>query len=242
MLGWVFIIVSVIGAVMALMALLFLMILFLAALFEKHQIKSFVPLTDTQLPDNAGFQELHRQTADLGLQYFGVFRDEESQLIHTRFALYFSDNGEVMLMVPTRPKLVGYRIMTRTTEGVWVITGDICSPDDLTGMIDTRNLPDCSLKTVMRYHLDRLAERPDTPMPFDPETIVHDLREKHREQARRSIDMGLAQWVSPMRDIWRYNARGAWRHVTDFMTSIPRLNEANRLAERYKAQDQGDQD
>lgn len=226
----------VVGGLATLLAGFFLLCLF-AARYERRYIRRPTPLDDAQGPasQNKTAAKIADAAIPLGFFYFGAFRDEESGILKTRVDLYLTDDGEVMLLIPSMTKTMGLRLYTRMADDTWLITGEAVGETDLSGLHLVKNLPGCSLSQTLCYHRDRIASQPTQLVPFNPEKLVNDLLDHEQLRAQMAVDTGLARWVSKRHDCYTSTWRGAFKIVAVMLLNIPSVIEANRLAEGYKS-------
>lgn len=230
----------VVGGVVALVVA-FIPFCLLAARFERRYIRLLVPLDDEQGPAsrNTTAAEIADTAVPLGFLYVGAFRDEESKIVKGRHDIYLTPDGEVMLLIPSLIKMMGYRLITRTADDVWLFTGEVAGDADLSGLRRTRCLPGCTLPQVLRYHRDRVESHPAVVVPFDPETLICDMRDHDQLRAQRAVEAGLARWVSDSQDCYTSTWRGAFKLTRAIFNGMASVKESQKLAERYKSHTEG---
>lgn len=236
---WFWLAVLVVGAIGVVMLVVvgFFPLLVLTARFERIHIRRLVPLEDKQGPAsrNATAAELADSAIENGLFYVGAFRDEESNLVKARVDLYLNGDGSVLLLIPSMTKTMGYRLLSRMADDVWLMTSETSGNTDLSGLRLDRMLPGCEFFQLLRYHHDRLESYPAEVDPMMPETLIRDLRDHDQMRGRRAVELGMARWVSERQDCYTATWRGAFKTVRQVLTVGSRLDEANRLAESYKS-------
>lgn len=217
---------------------LFFVVLVLVGRFERRYVRKYVPIADEEGPTarSGTAAEYAEEAALLGLHYAGAFLDGESKILKARVDLYFSEDGRVMLMIPSKTALLGYRLVSRMADDIWLLTAEMGSDADHSGLRLFKILPGCTMGQVLRYHRDRIDQHPSEPLPYDPETLLGDLYDHEVARAQRAVDLGFTRWASYQQDCFTGTWRGAFRQVNDLRKSGGGLSAANRLAEHYKTQ------
>ena len=224
------------GGIVALVVGWFLLCL-LTARFERRHIRRLIPLEDEQGPASRSSTaaEIADAALPLGFFYVGAFRDGESNILKAQLDMYLSGDGKVMLVIPSMTAMLGYRLLTRTTEDVWLMSSEMSSGTDQSGLHLARFLPGCTFPQVLRYHHDRIDSYPADVVPFDPETLVDVMLEHDRLRAERAVELGLSRWVSYEQDSHTSSWRGAFKLARQMFFMGKALSQANQLAEYYKS-------
>ncbi len=213
----------------------FVVVLFVAALVEKNRVRVLEPLGDDHAPSSRKALGLDEEAHRAGLLFVGAFRDNESSLLKVNCSIYLSEDGLVMMVVPSATRTIGYRLYSQMADDVWLETGQVTGGSDLSNYRLSAVLPDCNLEQVLHYHRDRVAAYDAEPIPFDPETLIDDLYRHDRRRAEDAVARGLATWTDDQQRVWRHTLRGAAQQVTRLTTGFANLGEETKLAEKYKA-------
>ncbi len=219
------ILLGIIGAVALLVAGAFLAVI-VSALIERHHVQALEPLSDEHLPSSVKAREIAEEATQAGLMFVGVFRDTESALLRVNISVYLSEDGLVMMILPSLARACGYRLCSRMADEVWLVSGEVPGgAAELSSYRIHKHLTGRSLAQVMAFHLDRVAAYESVAVPFDPETIVQDLIAHDRRRAEDVIACGFARWVDAAQTIWRFNLRGACQICANVIQGHTRLNE-----------------
>ncbi len=196
---------------------------FLIALIEKRRVTWLEPLEDDQRPGKGKAEALHREALAAGLLYFRTFRDRESKLMSTRVNLYLSEDGVVMMLIPSLAKAMGYRLYSRMADGVWLVSGPVTGEADLSGLHLSASHSSNELQQVMAFHLRRVQRYGAEVMPFEPETMVDDMRQHDLDRAEAIVAAGYGRWTDvASKSVWVMNLRGALRVALDTMLIMPK--------------------
>ena len=221
--------------ILALIALFFLVML-LTARFERRHIRRLTPIDDEQGPvaHRGSASEFAHEATHLGFSYVGAFRDEESNLLKTRVDLFLNEDGRVLLLIPSMAGMLGYRLITRMQDRVWLLTAASGSSVDHSGLRLFRSLTGCKMEQVLLYHRDRIDQHSANAVLFDPETLVDDLFNHDVQRAQKAVELGYARWVSYQEDCYTETWRGAIKHILDMRHVGKDLKESQRLAAYYQ--------
>jgi hypothetical protein len=230
---WVFL--GIIGLLALLVAGAFLAVI-VSALIEKHHVQPLEPLSDEHAPSSAKAREVDGEALQAGLLFAGVFRGAGSAPLKTNISVYFSDDGLVMMILPSLARTLGYRLYSRMADDVWLVSGEVPGgAAELSRFWIHEHLPGCSLVQVMAFHRDRVAAYHDVAVPFNPGTLVQDLYVHDRRRAEDVIARGFGRWVDAAQTTWRFNLRGGCQMFANVIQHHTRLNkEASDQAARYK--------
>lgn len=208
--------------------------IFVASLIEKRTVRRLQPLEDDERPSSGKAERFHREALDAGLMYFQTFRDSESNLLKMRLSTYLSEDGVVLMVLPSAARSMGFRLYSRMAEGVWLETGEVLGDTDLSGLQIADMLPGCNVQQVLRFHHDRIAAHDSEPVPFDPRTLIDDLYEHDFNRAEATIAAGFARWVQPEQGTWVMTRRGAVRVSLNTLLSFGRTSQQQERAKRYQ--------
>ncbi|MEM0914436.1 MAG: hypothetical protein AAGB29_08355 [Planctomycetota bacterium] len=210
--------------------------MFFASLIERRHLRPIEPLDDAKAPSSAKALGVHQELIDCGMLFLGVYRDGESNILKTEMSIYLSPDGRVMAMLPRHAYTLGYRVYSEFADGRLLVSGQVTGNGSVSGLRDQAMLPDCSVRQVLRFHLDRLSNYSQEAVPFSPETITDDLLARDRQEAEASVQQGLARWVDARQTIWVMTLAGAWRVAWGQLADFARLTRDNARAEEYKAE------
>ncbi|MEM9752123.1 MAG: hypothetical protein AAF916_01935 [Planctomycetota bacterium] len=225
--------VAVVGLVILAVAGLFVALL-LAARFETQHLRRMVRLGDEARLDSRAAYRIVEFAERFGFEFIGVYRDRESDVMSTHLELHLSPDQRTLLMIPSKTRTLGYRLLTSLEDGRVLMTGEILSSSDLTGQRVVVFLPECPFPGVFACHLDRVSAAMVGVVPYRPESIVDHLFEMDMAAGKRSVDMGLAEWRDHTQESWRYNWGGAWRVAVKGIFQQQGLSSSRDLSERYR--------
>ena len=230
------IVIAIVGG-FALLVTSYFAVVLLIARFKRRRVRQLISLPDELGPtQRSGFAA--RLAADAhaaGILHLGAFLDETTFLFKTRLDLLLSEDGQVLLLVPSLTRASGYRLATRMTDERWLITGELESDTDLSGLCDSAMLPKCPFALVLRYHRDRVERYSSPPIPFDPETLTQDIGDLDRRRGHQHVEAGLARWVTPEHDAYAMTWRGAGKQMWLLFVGFADLSRQKQNADAYKA-------
>ncbi|MEM6392809.1 MAG: hypothetical protein AAF797_08570 [Planctomycetota bacterium] len=217
---WGWIIMGLLGLVL-LAVVGFFVVFLLAALYETHHLRrlDYVPLGETQ-PLPKGKARTHYDAAlGVGCLAIGAFRDRESDLTKVTVWLMISEDGQIVVLITSWARALGYHIVSRLDSGVWLYSSPVSNKADLSGLVAQASLPAEPFEAVYFFHRNRVASAEGPVVPFDPGTLVDDLLEHERRRAEITIARGWGRWLDPDQTRWRYTPRGALRLAMNMVLS-----------------------
>jgi len=207
---------------------------FAACLAETRYLKPVIPIDDADAPSSAKAIELAQEARACGLLFFLVYRDTESSLLKTEFSVFLSPDGVVLMAMPRHINTIGYRLYSRLSDGRWLISAQVLGTENLTPVHERAMLPDCTLRQVLRFHLDRVAEAVAPAVAFEPDTLTDAMLERDRVQAEAMVDAGLARWVDAEQSAWKHTVPGATRMGIHTMLGLAHMSKDMDRAKRYQ--------
>ncbi|MEM6552631.1 MAG: hypothetical protein AAF750_10960 [Planctomycetota bacterium] len=230
--GWV---VAGLAAVVIVVVVGFFVLIFVTGLFETHHLLGldYLPGDGEQpMPTGKAGQQYDEALA-AGCLAIGAFEDRESKLMSLTLWLLISEDGRDLVMITSKPRMLGYRIYSRLESGVWLTSGEVVGNTDLTGLVRPASHPGEPLAGVLSLHRQRADTAEEPVVPFIPEQLLDDLLAFDRKKAETTIAMGLGRWVNAEQTQWRHTPRGALRLTaqTAFSggTDNPRNDEVENL-------------
>ncbi|MEM1211145.1 MAG: hypothetical protein AAGI68_02500 [Planctomycetota bacterium] len=191
----------------------FFVVFLLAAMYETHHLRrlDYVPPGEArQLPKGKAGQH-YDAALGVGCLAIGAFRDRESELTKVTVWLMVSEDGEIVVMITSWARALGYHIISRLDDGVWLYSSPVGNKADLSGLVAQASLPNKPFEAVYFFHRNRVVSADAPVVAFDPETLVDDLLEHERRRAELTIARGWGRWLDPDHTRWRYTPRGALR-------------------------------
>jgi hypothetical protein len=219
------------------MALLFVGII-LASCFETQRVRDFVPAASHQLPRPLLYAVVMNQAATLsGFQPGGVFaKDRKGRPYQVGLHLWLSpDNISLLCVFSGKLVFLPYKrtvVMSRFAADRILVTTDALTPEDLSGTMDIEIVLNADFRELMARHSFRLAASGVSPQPFLPGNLLAEFEQIYRIRAEHLVALGLARFLDPSRNEWRFTLKGAWLNA--YLTHTKGLQKAQAQRERMK--------
>jgi hypothetical protein len=213
----------------------FSFLMFLTALWEKRHIRRLAPLPQDRV-DKVPPKSFERviELQEDGLQDLGLFTDGDKGIMEGIVSVMIAPAGDVVAYVIHSKLNRRVRFYTRLADTRWIITSDMTTTTDLSGLQDQEMLPNVPPSVLLKYHRDRLYDVKDSIDPFDPVTVIEDFYARDYEVADKLEELGYIHYLTPDRDVYRHTAAGAWRISTHFLRSTGKIDEQTKRAKARK--------
>ncbi len=197
------------------MAVLFLATL-AACLWEKQRVRDFTPATPDLLPPPSPyFQAMNEAARELGFLPGGLFRQDRNGFLYgCCLTLWLSpDRNSLLCIAGGKVARVNYKrttLVSRLAGEKSLVTMDEFGTEDLSGTRDVQVLMNADLRELNQLHVQRLASAGVEAQPFTTNDLLADFEAWNRLRADRLVAGGLAKYLSPDCNTWRYTPKGAW--------------------------------
>jgi hypothetical protein len=185
-----------------------------ACLWEKQRIRDFVPATPEQLPPPSPyFRSMTEYARVLGYQPGGLFgQNRESSIYRVCLSLWLSpDQKSLLCIAGGKVARVPYKrtfLISKLPGDIYLVTMDAFGSEDLSGTRNIEVLLNADLNELTQLHQRRLAIARVEPRPFSNNRLA-ELEEWNRVRADRLVADGLAKYISPDHNTWRFTPKGA---------------------------------
>jgi hypothetical protein len=213
--------------------LLFVLIplgIFVAAWFERVHLRQLRPA------ERAKAEAVERQQQPTvaeakatAYEPLGVFSDGDHGFKEGLLTLMLSPDRVALLWV-LHGKLAGRRrLITRSSDGHWLVTSNVTGVKDLSGLVDEKGL-DVPLPVLEAYHRERLAAWDHPVNPWVVSTVAADVLAFERERVHRMTAAGYARYVMPGHT-YTYRPAGAARLTLAYLGDMLALPAESQSAE-----------
>lgn len=196
--------------------------MFVVAIWEKRSERPLKPAGEASM---AKVTPASRAIVDAAIarrfSLLGTFSDGDAGWKEGVVTLLLSGDG-LVLVKRVHSKLAGrYQLITRFAGDRWVVTCDNSGTADLSGLNAQTMLHKANFAGLLLYHQQRVAAvAGETPVPFDPNSVVQDLwaHEMHRHEVMAAA--GLERAIAGRDNTWVYRPRGAMKLAAGFYRDI----------------------
>jgi hypothetical protein len=207
------------ASILALLFIGFSILLIVVAMFEKHPIRSLVPLATSDTPALSPYaQAMNEQVRQAGFTLLGHFAAAQGGTYKTITTAWLSPDRTTRVMVvggtTAGMKTRRTTLSSRTSEDRIVVTTDEFGSNDLTGRTDQLVLQRAHFPELWHMHQFRLSQAPGLLQLFDRDKLPEQRQKELEKHARRLVELGYARYTDPAQTIWCYTPIGAfvyWR-------------------------------
>jgi hypothetical protein len=145
----------------------------------------------------------------------GVFvKNKKGPAYRLRLDLWLSPDKLSLLSIASG-KLMGlpYKravLMSRLAADKILVTTDSFTPEDLSGTMQIETVLNADFRELTARHSYRLAASGVFPQPFLPGNLLSEFEQIQRIRAEHLVALGLARFLEPSRNEWRFSLKAAW--------------------------------
>jgi hypothetical protein len=218
-LGVPLVLLGIIALFVLIMGVLFLAIL-ITCCCEKQRVRDFAPAAPDVLPTPSPyFQAMNDAASALGFQSGGLFgQARSSSTYRCCISLWLSpDRKSILCIGGGKLARMDYKrtmLISKISNSVSLVSMDAFGSEDLSGTRDVQVLMNADLIELKQFHLQRLVAARAEAKLFSDNNLFVEFEEWNRVRANRLVERGLARFLAPEHNDWRFNFKGAWRYAT----------------------------
>ena len=211
---WIVILVLSLVALFVLFMGGMILVVLATCLWEKQRVRDFAPATpDVLPPPSPYFRSMSEYARVLGFQPGGLFgQDRQSSMYRCCLGLWLSPDGKSLLCIAGgKVARVNYKrtmLISKVSGETSIVTMDAFGSEDLSGTRDVEVLMNADLNELNQLHQRRLATARVEPRPFSSDLLA-EIEEWNRIRADRLVARGLAKYIDPEHNTWRFTPKGA---------------------------------
>jgi hypothetical protein len=218
-----------------------LLAILVACCWEKQRVRDFTPAGPELLPPPSPyFKAMSDAARELGFQPGGVFgQNRKSATYRCCLGLWLSPDQRSLLCIGGgKLARMNYKktfLVSRLSGEKSLVTMDAFGSEDLSGTREVEVLMNADLRELNQLHLQRLAGAHVQPRAFAADNLLGQFEEWNRLRADRLVAQGLARYLSPERNTWRFTLKGGWRYgMAAFFTGLTKAlaQEARKKIKR----------
>jgi len=210
----------------------FVMLLFVTAMCERQYLSGDVEPVDEPYPHAPSpyWQATREDARGLGMQHAGDFATRKNTSVVKGLQSMWVTRDRSVICAIIGGSIVGAKLKktvlrSRLENGRVIESADDPGLTDISKRVERAVFLNAGLEELMQFHLQRIANSGSAPVPFKGESVIGDYEQVDLEKGERMVELGLARWVTPQRDVVRMTFRGAFAHVIDgFFKDIGRLS------------------
>jgi hypothetical protein len=199
----------------------FVVLMFVTAMCERQYLSGDVEPVSEPYPyaPSPYWQATRDDALRLGMHHAGDFATRKNTSVVKGLQSMWITADRRMICAIIGGSIVGAKLKktvrrSRLEDGRVIESGDDPGLVDVSRLVDRAVLLNAGLEELMRFHLQRIVSSGSAPVPFKGESVIADYEQVDLEKGARMVDLGLARWVNPQRDVVRMTLRGALAHVT----------------------------
>jgi hypothetical protein len=171
----------------------------------------------------------------LNFQPVGLFRqDRQSSNYRSCLSFWLSpDKTSLLCIGGGKVARIDYKrtmLISRISGNESVVSVDTFGSEDLSGTRDVQVLMNADLWELNHFHLERLAAARGELIPFSADNILREFEIWNQVRADRLVEFGLAKYLTPEHNDWRFTTKGAWRYA--FRAYFTGLKKAQAQSDR----------
>ena len=197
------------------MGVLFLAIL-VTCLWEKQRVRDFAAApAESMPPPSPYFQAMNDAAAALGFQHGGLYgQNRQSSTYRCCLSFWLSPDQKSMLCIGggklARIDNKRTLLISKLNNGISLVSMDIFGSEDLSGTRDVQVLMNADLPELKQFHLQRLASAGIDAKLLTVDNLFTEFNDWNKVRADRLVERGLARYLSPEHNDWRFTVKGAW--------------------------------
>jgi|ERR1051325_1491816 hypothetical protein len=198
---------------------LFLAIL-IVCLCEKQRVRDFVAAPAESMPPTSPyFQAMNDAAVALGFQHGGLYgQDRQSSTYRCCLSFWLSPDQKSMLCIGGgKLARIDYKrsiLISKLNNGMSLVSMDVFGSEDLSGTRDVQVLMNADLPELKQFHLQRLVSAGAEAKLFSLDNLFKEFNDWNKLRADRLVQLGLARYLSPEHNDWRFTPKGAWLCAT----------------------------
>lgn len=213
---------------------IFFVAIFVTCCWEKQRVRDFVAATaDVLPPPSPYFQAMNDAASALGFQHAGLFvQNRNSSNYRCCLSFWLSpDQKSILCIGGGKVARIDYKrtmLISKLAGEKSLVSMDIFGSEDLSGTRDVQVLMNADLPELKQFHLQRLVSAGGEPKLFNLNNLFAEFEEWNRVRADRLVERGLAKYLSPEHNDWRFTTKGAWFYATTVYFASIRKAQAQK--------------
>lgn len=215
-LGFPLLLLGIVALFGLIMGVLFLAIL-ITCLCERQRVRDFVAAPAQSMPPPSSyFQAMNDAAVALGFQHAGLYQqDRQSSTYRCCLSLWLSpDQKSILCIGGGKLARIDYKrtmLISKLNNGPSPVSMDIFGSEDLSGTRNVQVLMNADLAELKQFHLQRLVSAGSEAKLFSADNLFNEFNQWNKVRADRLVEQGLARYLSPEHNDWRFTTKGAWR-------------------------------
>ncbi len=182
---------------------------------------------------------MNQAAQQLGFQYGGVFAQNRGKTYQCRLALWLTpDHSSLVAIIGGKVGGMNYR---KTFMYSWIgedkilVTLDEFGTADLSGMWKSETLLNADLPELQQKHFQRLSTRGGAFYAFTPTDLFQQFEGMARARVERMVGLGLAVFLDPPQNVWKYTFKGAWSFaVNGYLKGLGRASAQSHRSKKKR--------